>query len=228
MPIVYEITALYRRTVQPKDYESATAEIGMKAQLEEKDDIDAVAAQLLTNCRDLTLKAVTGKRIDGKSLKELVGKTKGEVEVKAVEATGRGISDTPDDRGEALPGDDGEADAAAEKKRLAAEKRKATAAKKKAAADAAAAAEEVDLPGVEDDGGDYDASAFEDEDAGAEVISTTDLQHFITGSVSDKKITVLVAKEIMSQFGDGAGRVKDIPEGSRNTVHEEIKKAIAE
>ncbi len=219
MPIVYEVSALYRRTVQPKEYESATAEIGMKAQLEDGDDIEAVTAQLLTNCRDLTVRAVTGKRIDGKSLKELVGKSEAEVEVTKKEKAGRDITDKPEDRGEAVPGEEEVETAAEEKKRLAAEKRKATAAKKKAAKEAAAA-EEALLPGDED-GGDYDASAFDD------VISTTDLQHFITGSVSDKQITVLVAKEIMSQFGDGAGRVKDIPEDKRNTVHEEIKKAIA-
>lgn len=234
MPIVYEVFASYKRTVQPKDYESAAAEISLKAQLEEGDDLDAVSAQLLHKCRDLTIKAVTGK---------VLGKTEAEVEVKK---TGRKISEDPENRGEAedaIPGEEEET-AADKKKRVAAEKRKATAAKKKAEAEAVEK-EECDPPGVDDDtltghedaddsdtpgtedadGGDYDTSAFGDEEE--EQIDPTDLQRYITGSVAEKLITVSSAKEIMSQFGDGAGRVKDIPTGSRNTVHAEIKKAVA-
>lgn len=236
MPVIYDLTVLYRRMIKPQDYENATAEVAMKAQLEDGDDIDEVAAQLLGKCRDLAVKAVRAKRL-GKSLKEVIGKD--EAEVTVVKKTGRGVSDTPEDRGEqedALPGEEAIAPNEVEetdaelKKRVTAEKRKATAAKKKAKAEEAAAASTgTDLPGEEAPGAEdpYDTSALEDDGGTDVIITATDLQHFITNSVSDKMLTVIDAKEIMVQFGEGAIRVRDIPEGRRNIVHEEVRKTIA-
>lgn len=213
MPIIFEVTALYRRMIKPKDYENATAEVSLKAQLEDGDNPDEVIAALLHKCRDLTVKAVGGKAL---------GRSEAETEI--VQKEVRGISDNPEDRGEALPGEDSAPDpavvAAVEKKRIAAEKRKAKAAEKKAAA----AAAETALPGEETGEGDYDPAAFSDE---AESISATDLQHFISTTVSEKGITVPKAKEIMSQLGNGAGRVKDIPPEARDAVYAAIKSATA-
>lgn len=208
MPVVYEISALYRRMVRPAEFENATAEIGLKAQLEEDDDLDAVSAQLLDTCRKLALKAVTGK---------VLGKTEAEVTVE--KKTGRKISETPEDRGEQeeeKPKKKRET-AAAKKKRLEAEA---------AAEEASEFPEEEDGPPAEAPDDDYDAGAFEDDD-GDDIISANDLQNFITGSVADKLITVTAAKEVMLEHGDGAGRTKDVPDASRNAVHEQLQKVIA-
>ncbi len=224
MAIVYEITALYRRTVQPKDYESSTAEVGLKAQLEEGDNVDGAAGELLGRCRGLCLQAVTGKAL---------GKSEAEV---TVGKAGRGISDKPEDRGEAdegLPGDSSEEELTPAQKSArtrAANKAKKDAEAAKAAADAA---EDADgLPGDEDglpgdeDGDEYDISQLNDDED--EIVTASDLQAYITGAVQDRLLPISKAKEIMVTFGDGAGRVKDIPEESRNDVYEKIQEAVAE
>lgn len=212
MPIVYEVSASYRRTVQPKDYESATAEISLKSQFEEGDQIEPVAAELLDTCKRLTLTALSKKPLVTKGEGAVGVDVKDVAEVPKKSGKTRQVSETPEDREEIE-------DELPEETEPAKKPAKKPAAKKKEAPPAEEETEEDD---------DYDASAFDEtkEEAEIDEISAKDLQQYITGNVSEKLISVGDAKDIMARLGDGAIRVSAIPDGQRNDVYAAVKEIV--
>lgn len=223
--IVYDVGARFSRTVRPRDYESATSEISMKAQLEDGESTEEAAQALIFLCREQVLNSLGGKK--GKAAQ---AKSEGEIEVTERETTEekpaskgkkapakkapakkqeRQISDSPEDRKEEPDPEEvaAEADAAedAKSKKASTSKGKSKKAKDKAAEDTETAACEN---------------------------TTADLQKHLTARVQEqakkgnKEEAVQLARKVIAEHGEGATHSSHVPEHLVDHVIEKVDEAF--
>lgn len=199
---VYEISVRFMRRAQVKEYEPMEAEATLKASLSEGEDHNAVAINLMRDARNTVIEA---------GLKS--GAAKAETT-----ATTAAASDKPQGRPkkeELVP-----AAKAADKPAAAPKAADKPAATKPAAAKPAAAPAPADEPETNEFG-----EPIGGEDAADEPEMTgKELQTWITDLITNKKIAVTQAKEILAKYGAaGSLQVKD---GDRRKVVADIKALI--
>lgn len=196
---VYELSVRFMRRAQVKEYEPMEAEVMLKANLAEGEDHNAAAVTLMRDARNAAIEA---------GLKS--GATKAETTATAAS------SDKPQGRPkkEELTPAAPKADKPAAEKPAAAKPAAKPAAEKPAPAPAA----ETETNEFGEPIGGEEAAADEPEITGKE------LQAWITDLITNKKIAVTQAKEVLAKYkAAGSLQVKD---GDRRKVVADIKALI--
>lgn len=212
MAIVYEVHAMYRRTVQVKEYEPATAEVSLKSQLEEGDNVDQVAAEILDKCRNLSASAVRGKELVGQQEAEVVTVEDEPAPKKASGNKSKASNKPKASNKKAEPAKQEEPDVGEDDEDMSFLDTE----------DPEPEADEDALPDPDEDEEDEEDEGEEEEPG----LSVQELQQYITGHISQSNISVPQAKELMAEYGENAGRVLDIPEHLRKDVYDAVRTVV--
>lgn len=226
---VHSIKVAFTREKQPKDYEKSAPFVELSASVEDETDHIAIGKQLMADACGIVYSglgmdvpaSVADKLGEGASTQSKPAANKRQTRkatTKKEEPAAKSeddSSDVPDDKPAEKPAEEKTKNTKAETK-------------SKAKEESSDLPDDDDKPAaksdgnsdVPDDDGPADTPEDEEDPNGSGTMTSEQLQSFITGMVSSRKVPVATVKEILSSYG--ASRTSDVSEENRPQVKQDI------